>query len=368
MNVASKPARVSVVIPCLNERDMIGRCLESVLEQTYPQQRIEILIADGGSTDGTLAVIEQFAACHPQADIRLVENPDRIQSAGCNQAIAVSRGDVIVRLDAHAEYDRNYIARSVAALSATGAANVGGAARPVHKTFFQRCLAAALESRASMGGAPYWRKEHQGWVDTVWNGAFPRSTFEEVGLYDPRARTNEDAELNLRITRAGKRIYLCRDVIAHYYPRRSLFALGRQYLRYGQGRARTVLKHHALQSYRPLAPFSLVSALLLLGLLAPFSTGTRTLLSILVCTYALGILVESVRIGWKRGLEVIPVAFLILPTMHLAHGTGFLLGLLRYGLRPDWPSAPLLLPPRPSSPPQRVRLVADRRSPSPEPP
>jgi glycosyltransferase involved in cell wall biosynthesis len=210
-------------MPCHNEARYIGACLRSVLAQDYPADRLEILVADGGSSDGTRDVVERIAAEDPR--VVLVDNPARFQAAGMNAAIRCARGDVVVRMDVHCEYASDYVRRCVEALERTGAASVGGAQRARAETSFQRALCAALDSPLGVGGARYRSAIEEGFVDTVFLGAFRRRVFEEVGLYDPRAVTNEDAELNQRIHAAGGRVYLSRQIVAHYYPRESFAAL-----------------------------------------------------------------------------------------------------------------------------------------------
>lgn len=334
---------VSVVIPCLNEEASIRECLDSVISQSYPIDNLEIIVADGGSTDNTLNIISSFASSHPTASIRVINNPERIQAVGCNRAIAESCGEVIVRMDAHAHYRHDYIAECVSALAKTGAETVGGAQRAIWRTPFQRAMAATLESPLAVGGAAYRNPLREGFVDTVWLGAFRRSAFERIGLFDPRAVTNEDAELNHRIAQTGGKVFLSRDIVAHYYPRNSLRALARQYFRYGIGRARTSLKHRRLLSLRPLGPFGLVLTLLFLGLAALVSVEAETALVIVSSTYLASLALEASRIGIRRGLYLMPDAMAILATIHFAWGSGFLVGLIRYALRPDWKQEPVRL-------------------------
>jgi succinoglycan biosynthesis protein ExoA len=353
---------VSVVIPCLNEEACIEACLSSVVAQSYPGSRMEILVADGRSSDRTRSIVRDFARRHPEALVRVVDNPDRIQAAGCNRAIAVSRGDVIVRMDAHARYHHDYVLRSIAALAATGAANVGGAARPIHRTFFQRALAAALASPLAVGNAAYRNSDRQGWVDTVWNGAFRRAVFETVGLYDPSAGANEDAELNLRIQKSGGRIFLSRDVIGFYLPRDSMPGLVHQYFRYGMGRARTTMKHRRLTSLRSLAPFVLTSVLALLLFSSFLSKAALMAFLVLAGSYGGAIAVEAARIARRKGAELFPTVLAIFPAVHFAHGAGFAAGLLRYGLVRRWPLDPLLPPLMTPRPDLRELFAARHRS------
>jgi len=331
---------VTVAMPCLNEARFIEACLRSVLAQDWHHDRLEIIVADGGSTDGTAGIVARIAAEDPR--VVLVENPARLQAAGMNAAVRVARGDVIVRMDVHSVYALDYVRKCIEVLERTGADNVGGAARALAETPFQRALCAALESPLGVGGSSYRSALKEGFVDTVFNGAFPRTVFEEVGLYDPGAITNEDAELNQRIIAARGRVYLSREIVAYYYPRDSFLALARQYFRYGRGRARTLLKHGRLLSLRPVIPAAMVAtgvALLAtahLHPLTPFVFGAFAALT--------GI--EAVRVGRKAGLALLPAVWAIFPVLYVAHGTGFAAGLVRYAFHPDW-SAPERLPPRP---------------------
>jgi glycosyltransferase involved in cell wall biosynthesis len=208
---------VTVAIPCLDEARFIERSVRAALAQDYPADRLDIAVADGGSRDGTREMLDSLAAA--DARLRVLDNPGRIQARGMNEILRVARGAVIVRLDAHSEYAPDYVTQCVAELKRTGADNVGGAARPRAETPFQHALCAALDSPFGVGGAGYRSADSEGYVDTVFCGAFPRAVFERVGMYDPDAVVNEDAELNQRIVAAGGRIYLSRRIVAYYYPR-----------------------------------------------------------------------------------------------------------------------------------------------------
>jgi succinoglycan biosynthesis protein ExoA len=332
-----QPPLVTVAIPCKDEEGYIEACIRAVQAQDWPSDRLEILVADGMSLDATREILGRLAAEDPR--IRLVDNPARIQAAGLNECIRRARGEVIVRMDAHADYARDYVRQCIVALDRTGADNVGGAARPMAKTFFQRCVAAALRSPLGIGGSKYRNPDEQGFVESVWPGAFRRHVFEGVGMFDPKAATNEDAELNQRILEAGGRVYLSRDIVAHYYPRDSMGALARQYFQYGKGRARTLLKHRKLLSLRPALPFvSLVSeAILLVG--GPWYAGGLSL-----GAYALATGAEAVRVARSEGLAAIPVVWAIFPVIHASHGAGFAAGLFKYVLQPDWAEPERLIP------------------------
>lgn len=338
---------VTIAIPCLNEEDHIETCIASVAAQDYPKRRMEILVADGGSTDRTLHILRRLA--EEDRRIQVLHNEDRIQAAGLNKILRRAKGDIVVRMDVHAEYARDYVSKCVEVLERTGADNAGGAQRVKAKTWFQRALRAALDSPLGVGGAAYRSADREGFVDTVFLGAFRRSVFERVGLFDPGAITNEDAELNQRILAAGGKVYLSRDIVVHYYPRRSLGALAKQYFRYGRGRARTLLKTRRLPGLRPVVPLLVVAG----GAAMLVTWPWNPLSPVAFAAYALATGVEAVRVGRKEGWRAIPTAWAVFPTLHVSHGIGFAAGLWRYGLRPDW-SEPELLPHRPRASTQKT--------------
>ncbi len=328
---------VTIAIPCLDEEPYIEACIQAVQAQEWPRDRIEILVADGMSVDATREILGRLAVADGR--IRLIDNPGRVQAAGLNECIRRARGEVIVRMDVHADYAPDFVQKCVAELERTGADNVGGAARPRAKTFFQRCVSAALRSPLGIGGSKYRKSDQEGFVESVWPGAFHRRVFERVGMFDPKAITNEDAELNQRILESGGRIYMSRDIVSHYYPRDSMRSLARQYFKYGQGRARTLLKHGKLPSARPALPFlGLVSEAVMLAV-APWQLGGLSL-----AAYALATGAEAVRVGRGEGLAAIPVVWAIFPVLHASHGAGFAVGLVKYLARPDWTAPECLAP------------------------
>ena len=319
---------VTVAIPCLDEEKHIEATLCCVLDQDYPRDRMEIIVADGGSRDATRDIVARIDG------VILVDNPGRIQARGMNEILRRARGEVIVRLDAHSSYARDYVRRSVEVLLETGAQNAGGAQRALATTRFQRALCDALTSPVGVGGAAYRSADEEGFVDTVFLGAFRREVFEEVGLYDPGAITNEDAELNQRILDSGGRIYLSRSIVAHYHPRASFGALARQYFRYGMGRARTLLKHKSFPKLRPIVPF--------LGLVSGSVLSATPLGLPLAFVYVAVTGVEAARVA--SSMATMPIVWAIFPVLHVSHGAGFAYGLWRYVQRPDW-SAPERLAP-----------------------
>ncbi len=322
---------VTIAIPCFNEERHIAACLEDAFAQDYPADRVEVLVGDGMSTDRTRAILDTVSAQRP-GRLRIIDNPRRLQAPAMNAMISSARGEIIVRMDVHARYARDYVRQCVLVLDETGADNVGGAQRAVPETWFQRALCAALDSPLGVGGARYRDPNREGFVDTVFLGAFRRTVLEAVGGYDDNAVTNEDAELNQRILEAGGKVFLSRRIVVHYMPRDSFRGLARQYFKYGQGRARTLLKHRTFPTPRPALPFLMVAG----GLTLIVVPSLRKLAPLAFGLYGAAALVEAVRVSRRHGLTLAPVVATIFPVLHLAHGFGFAAGLARYALYPDW--------------------------------
>ncbi len=249
---------VSVVIPARNEGRTLRRCLEALLAQDYPAEQLEILVADGRSTDDSRAIVQDLAASHPH--LTLLDNPNRTVPYALNIAIRAARGSVIVRVDGHAVVAPNYVSQCVRALDASGAANVGGPMRSRGVGFWGRTIAAAMRSPFAGTAKFHYASEPQE-VDTVYLGAFRREVLERVGLFDESLPRDQDYELNHRIREAWERIYYDPAISVEYFGRESLSALLRQYWNYGAGKAVTLgLRPGALK------PRHLASPLLVLGL------------------------------------------------------------------------------------------------------
>lgn len=332
--------RVTIVMPAFNEEHYIETCIASVQAQDYPADLIEILVADGRSTDQTRVILARLGEADPR--IQLVDNPARIQAAGLGLMVKQATGDVIVRMDVHCEYAPDYVRRCVEALERTGAENVGGAQRAKANTFFQRALCAALGSPLGTGGVKYRSADTEGFVDTVFLGAFRRRVFETVGMWDPAAITNEDSELNQRILEAGGKIYLSKDIVVHYFPRDSFRALATQYFRYGRGRARTLIKLGTFPTLRPLGPFLGMTGLVATVALPPLWPVAPAA----IATYALATGIEAVRVGRPLGVAAIPTVWAMFPVLHASHAAGFWAGLWQFLRRRDWTAEPERIPAR----------------------
>lgn len=261
------PPPVSIIVPVLNEADHLDACLTSLQSQDYPGT-IEIIVADGGSTDGTREALEERAS---RGEVVLVDNPDRRQWAGLNRAAAVAAGQILVRVDGHSVYAPDYVRRSVKALESSRATAAGGRMIPVSDHPLGRAVASAMASRWAVGPARYRHQDHPSLVDTVYLGAFRKADFERLGGYRDLPGVAEDADLYFRWRKQGATVLLDPSIRSDYRPRTSWRALARQYFRYGWGKADMLYANRVLPSLRPLAPLGLVVGLIGgsgLGLLA----------------------------------------------------------------------------------------------------
>jgi succinoglycan biosynthesis protein ExoA len=319
---------VSVVLPIRNEQRHISRTLAALVAQDYPADRLEILVADGQSTDSTRDIVRSFA--DQLSNLRIVDNPGRFVPTGLNRAISEARGEIIVRVDGHTLIAPDYVRQCVAALRRTGADNVGGPMTAVGAGRFAEAVAIATSSPFGVGGGRFHYSAEEEWVDTVYLGAWPRSVFARVGLFDEEQIRNQDDEFNYRLRQNGGRILLCPEIRSTYEPRRTAKSLWRQYFEYGYWKVRVLQKHPRQMQSRQFVPPAFVGALIGSAVAAPFGRFGRITLATVGGGYVAANLAASIwaarRQGWRH-LPVLPVVFGIL---HLSYGTGFLFGLGRF--------------------------------------
>jgi succinoglycan biosynthesis protein ExoA len=306
---------VSVVIPTFNEERSLGATLESVRAQGYGNV-IEVLVADGRSTDSTREIAHRFPG------VRVIDNPARLQAAGLNRALGECRGEIVVRVDGHCLLAPDYVDRCVGALQRTNAAIVGGAMSPVGHSRRQRGIAAAMRSRLGAGPARFHVGGRARWVDTVYLGAFRLDDARAVAGYAEDVGVNEDAEFAIRMARRGG-IWFEPAIRSSYTPRESYLALIRQFYRYGRSRAATAQRHpRSIKARQLVAPALVLSAL---------SPKRRWILA----AYA-ALVAGRTALEMRRGPGPAASFGLALPVMHVAWGVGFLLGLVS----PQRPPAP----------------------------
>jgi succinoglycan biosynthesis protein ExoA len=322
---------VTVIMPVRQEAEFIRHSLAAVLEQDYPRELLEILVADGRSTDGTGEIVRALQSSHP--GLRVIDNPGRIVPTGLNTALRQARGGVVVRVDGHTEIARDYVRQCVDALRRSGADNVGGPMVASGSTPFGDAVALASSTPFGVGNARFHYSDREEWVDTVYLGAWPRTVFARVGLFDEELVRNQDDEFNYRLLEHGGRIWLSPRICSRYTPRGTPAALWRQYFQYGYWKVRVMQKHPGQMRMRQFAPPLFVAVLVTSAALAPVSGHARALLAVVAISYTLANLASSIvvarRHGWRH-LRRVPLVFAIL---HGSYGIGFLRGLVTFWSR-----------------------------------
>jgi len=318
MNTEATPA-VLVVIPTLNEARTIDGVLDALSTDLPVGWDVTLVVADGGSTDGTVDRVQRLMATRPH--LKLLRNPKRIQSAAVNLAASTlgRHAQVLVRCDAHAVYPAGYVKNLLATLERTGADAVVVPMDSVGDHCLQRAVAWVSDSKIGSGGSAHRGGGASGYVDHGHHAAFRMASFQRAGGYDESFSHNEDAELDCRQRALGSRIYLDADIRLAYHPRGTLSGLARQYFAYGRGRARTVRRHRGsmrLRQFAVPAHWALCMAALLLAPWWP-------LLLLWPALYLAALAAVSVQMALKHrspcGLYAGPAALV----MHGAWAAGF---------------------------------------------
>ena len=313
------PPIVSLIVPCYNEEKTIRILLDAFLAQTYPLTQMEVVIADGLSSDGTRAEIARFQEEHPELAVKVIDNTAQIIPAALNAAIRASSGEFIIRMDAHSAPAPDYVERCVDALNAELGDNVGGVwdIRPSTEGWVAASIAAAAAHPLGVGDAAYRHATQAQIVDTVPFGAFRRELIEKIGFFDESLLANEDYEFNTRIRKSGGKIWLDPAIRTVYFARPTFGRLAKQYFNYGFWKWKMLRRYPTTLRWRQFLPPVFVLSLffwLILGLFLPISF----FILALELLFYFGILfIAAIKVN-KLGL---PIAIL---TMHIAWGSGFL--------------------------------------------
>jgi succinoglycan biosynthesis protein ExoA len=316
---------VSIIVPCRNEKDYIEGCVRSILAQESPAAGFfEVIVADGMSDDGTRDILERLKK--EDARLRVIDNPGRIVSSGLNAAIQAAQGKIIIRMDAHTQYDRDYIRQSVQVLEETGVDKVGGPWLAKGEGFISRAVAAAFQSPFAAGGARGHDPAYEGAVDLVYLGCWRREVFERIGLFDEELVRNQDDEFDFRLKLAGGSIWQSPRIRSCYTPRSSLRKLFKQYMQYGYWKLRVMQKHKMPASLRHLVPGIFVFLLFTLPLVSLAWPYAAWIWFGVAGVYGICNLVASSLTAAHHGWTfffVLPFAF---ACYHIGYGVGFVHG------------------------------------------
>ena len=314
---------VSIITPCRNEINYIESFLVNVFQQEIPESmEIQVVIADGESDDGTRDHLQNWAA--QENRLLVVNNQKKTTPSGLNIAIAETTGEIIIRMDVHTKYAKDYLRRCVENLITTEAICVGGAWRANISAGRAGAIAAAFSSRFGSGGAASRRIDYTGPVDTVYLGTWRKSELLKLGGFDETLLRTEDDELNLRIIRSGGTVWQCADIKCWYQPRASFKALAAQIYQYGYWKVPLIHKHRLPASPRHLVPFFFVFSVMVLSILGFIYSLAWALLSLMLGFYVSASLIAAALIErpWRDPKRWLAISWSF-ACMHLAYGFGF---------------------------------------------
>lgn len=319
---------VSIVIPMLNERDAIVRCINSILAQDYPSDKLEIIVVDGLSADGSREQVQTLIKQHQS--IRLLDNPQKRTPRSLNIGIQNAAGDVVIILGAHTTIDNKFVSTNIKYMNELDVKCTGGTQINVGETFLQRAIGYGMGSVFGMPSAPYRFFPKKRFVDTVVYAAYRKELFDEIGYFDEELHISEDAELNWRIRQAGHKIFYTPEIISYYYPRKNLKTLFKQFLNYGILRVNVIKKHYDALKLIHMLPPAFVGLLITLGVGGIFLPSLWSVLAVILTLYllyiVLGAVLTAVKLKKLKYMVILPVVF---STMHISWGLGFFIGIFK---------------------------------------
>ncbi len=322
-------SKVSVVVPCHNECKHIERFLGDLAALQLPAGvELEVIVADGGSDDGTR---EMLAAAGQWRNLKVIDNPMRIVSTGLNEAIRISSGAVIVRMDVHTRYSPDYVAQCVAVLSETGADCVGGPWAPAGVNYVSEAVALVFDSWFVSGGGRAHATAYEGPTDTVYLGAWRREAFERFGFFDESLVRSQDSELNFRIRRQGGTVWQSHRIHSRYQPRTTLSRLWHQYAQYGYWKVKVLQNHGCLASMRQLVPgFFVGLSILLLAASTVYGPAWEAFVLLQGSYLVTSAVASFIACRRPRNWRYLPLTPAVFATFHFGFGYGFLRGLVDF--------------------------------------
>lgn len=322
--------KVAIIIPTLNEERFIENCLTSVMKQTFPFEEMDVMVVDGGSKDRTREIVQRISEQHP--NVRLIDNPGRIQSIAFNIGVKNSNAPYIVRLDAHASYCKEYIETCVKHLKEDpSVGNSGGVwdIQPQRPELVPEASAILNQVKFGIGGASYRVGAAEGYADEVPFGSYPRKVIDEVGGMREDLARGEDNEFYSRIKKAGYKIYLDPKAVITYYARDTFKGNMKQMYANGLSIGKLLFIDRESVGLRHLVPLAFVISLIGSLILGCIWTPLFGLFGLALGTYLLADIAATIsacrKFGWKY-LLVLPLLFFL---VHVSYGWGTIIGILK---------------------------------------
>lgn len=317
---------VSIVIPCYNEERYIGECLQSIVNQSYSHDLIEVLVVDGNSDDNSESIVLSYNKNLHQ--LTQLKNFQKITPISLNIGVKSASGEIIVILGAHSFIHHDFIKNSVLALNKTGAACVGGPVENIGNSYIGKAIALAMKSPFGVGNSLFRTSRKRQYVDTVAFGAYRKEVFKAVGYFDESLVRNQDFEFNQRIVEFGDKILLTPEITSYYYARNSLPQLFNQYFNYGYWKEKVIRKNSnsfKLRYQIPVLFIVLISALAIGGI---YFSSLWNYLVLILMGYAGISLFFSIFTGKSSNYKYIPALPLVFTTLHFGFGFGLLSGII----------------------------------------
>ncbi len=322
---------VSIIMPVRNEADFIERAVQSALENDYPYEKMEVLVVDGMSDDGTRSIVKKLSEADGR--VKLLDNPQRIVPTAMNVGLIESNGDLFIRIDGHTKVPADFIRKSVQCLREhPDAWVVGGYIETIAENYVGQAIASAMKSPIGVGNARFRLGDYEGWVDTLAFGTHHKWIIDKIGYFDEELVRNQDDEFNLRIIIAGGKIWMSNSIHITYFSRASFGKLWRQYFQYGFWRIRTLQKHKRPATFRQLVPLLFVLSILLLAIGGFWLRAFWVILLIEMVLYFMGLLLGALDVGRKSGWQYAPLAPAVFAILHFAYGLGSLWGVIRFSI------------------------------------
>lgn len=327
----NRSTSVSVIIPCRNEKKFIGKCLDSVICQSYSVEKCEIFVVDGISEDKTAEIVSNYCKKYPF--IYLLKNPKRITPISMNIGLKAAKGDVKIMVNAHSVLDKDFIHYNIEYLEKTGADAVGGKLNTINENngLIARAIPLAADSVFGSGGNRYRSNTKEGFVnDTLPYCAYPQKTFVKFGLIDEELVRDQDEEFNYRILKNGGKIFFTPKIKSNLYIRPSLAKLWRQHYQYGYFKPLVSKKVGTLLTWRQLIPAIFVASLVVTLLFSFIFSKIILITFFVISIYLIADLSFSVIISLKEGLKYAIILSVIFPVLHISYGLGYIMGVIRF--------------------------------------
>lgn len=320
---------VTALITTRNEEEFINKCLDSLIANDYPKNKLEILVIDGISKDKTQKIVKEYSKKY--SFIKLIENPKIITSAGWNIGIKQAQGEIIVIFGAHATYSPTYISKSVKHLQDYNADAVGGALKaiPANNTLIAKVIALSLSHVFSSG--PSYRSINKiAWVDTVFGGCYKKEIFQKIGFYNQNLVRSSDMDFNIRLKKGGGKILFAPDIVTNYYPKSTFKEFFRHNIRDGIWAIYPLKFRASLFKFRHLAPLFFVLSILISAIIALFLPLFTYVFIGILTIYFLTSLSFSLQIAAKeKEITLIPFLIISFAIRHFGYGIGSVIGLIK---------------------------------------